>query len=254
MHSRHHQASKKTFPRTGKKIREKTVLPRSKSSSSSSPSSRTKKESSLRLSILGTPNVRVHASGKLKPIQITPRARNLLKKHPTLVRDFLDILTSVKIRGSAKKGAFAVSVFNPKDESGFHNGLFKLNIKGSNFLVKEVYNPAFPYDPHSQFVLHQKLQTLSPHLKRLNCGVLEYNFAWVGKGTSFLVSPFIQGITLEKWLQEDPSREKSQTYKRFLKSRKVLHENLGLKDVTTRNAMFNTRTGKITFFDLMPPK
>ena len=95
------------------------------------------------------------------------------------------------------------------------------------------------------------MQTLDPHLRKLNCGVLEYNFAWVGKGTSFLVSPFIQGITLEKWLQEDPKREKSETYMRFLKSRKILHENLGLKDVTTRNAMFNLRTGKITFFDLM---
>ena len=170
-----------------------------------------------------------------------------------MIKDFLGVLTKVKINGYAKKPGLEVSAFDPHDESSFHSGLFKLNVGGKRFLVKEVYSPVFPVNPHSQFVLHQKLQTLNHHLKRFNCEVASYLFAWEGKRTSFVVSDFIPGETLENWISKDSKREKSGVFNRFIKSRRILFDTFGIRDVTTRNVMFNPRTGKLTFFDLMPP-
>jgi hypothetical protein len=274
---------KQMFPKTGKNKKNNTtktpssISSRTNSSSSSkniksnsskisnSNSSRNASSSSIRkksiqakklfqLSALGTANIRIKASGKLKATQMTQRGKNLLEKNPKLVKDFLSILTTTKIKGFARKNALVLEAFDPHDKSRFHSGLFKMIVKGKNFLVKEVSSQAFPYNPHSQFVLHQKLQKINPHLKKFNCEVVPYIFAWEGKATSFLVSPFVKGITLEKWVSEKPEREKSDVFMRFIKASRILSNSLGIKDVTTRNVIYNPRTGKLTFFDLMPPK
>jgi hypothetical protein len=244
------RSSKQIFPRTGKKPKTKKE---SSSSTSSGSKARKKSQKAFQLSALGVSKLRLFLSGGLKPTQVTQRGKNVLDKNPKLVRDFLSILTTVKIRGNARKNGINVSIFDPHDESKFHSGLFKLVVKGKNFLVKEVQSQAFPYNPHSQFVLHQKLQTINPHLKKFNCEVCPYIFAWEGKSTSFLVSPFLNGITLEKWVSENPKREKSNTYRRFIKARRILNDSLGIKDVTTRNVIYNPKTDKLSFFDLMPP-
>jgi uncharacterized protein YjfI (DUF2170 family) len=79
-------------------------------------------------------------------------------------------------------------------------------------------------------------------------------FAWEGKRTSYLVSPFINGIILESWLKKNNNNENNDVFNQFLKARRILSDKFGIKDVTTRNVIYNPKTNHLTFFDLMPSK
>lgn len=237
-----------------KEVRKKATS--SKSSSSNLSPRKIKGVSSVDkarfvLSSLEVSGLRSLRSGALKQIQINSPGRAFLKKNPGLMRFFLKSIPEIKIRGGVKKGAVEISAFNPRDSSSFHSFMYLLRVKRKKFIVKELSNPVFPVDAHTQFVLHKKLASINPHLRRWNSEVLEYSFAFQNKRVSYLVGEFVGGITLEKWLRQDKRNENSAVFQRFLKAEKVLKKKLGIKDVTTRNVIYSPKTDKLVFIDLM---
>ncbi len=118
-------------------------------------------------------------------------------------------------RRKVKISSLSVELFDPKDQSKYHNYLYRITLGGKSFFVKELSSPSYPTDSITQFYLHDRLNLWNSELKKWKASVLPYNFAWKDNKVSFLVSTWVPGITLEKWLQTNPGVKKKLSTKDF---------------------------------------
>ena len=71
----YHQKSKKTIPRTGKILREKSQLTKSTDPKVLIKRKKRKANKAFKLLALGTPRLRIKSGGELKPTQLTLRGK-----------------------------------------------------------------------------------------------------------------------------------------------------------------------------------
>ncbi len=199
--------------------------------------------------------IRVTKSGLAKRIQMNESFRKILEKNPKIIKDFLDMYGKVKVFGFSQKGALAISYFDPKDNSKYHDHLYKISVKGKAILfVKVISNARYPIDGITQYNIHNSLKSAEPTLANWGCKVLQYTFAYNGRSESFLVAPFKEGILLEKWLKNNPANKGNGVYKRFLKIERFLKSSYNIHDLTTNNVIYNPKKDELVVIDLMPGK
>ena len=195
---------------------------------------------------------RVSRAGVPKGFQFNSEIVGLIAKYPRLIEDFLGMRLDCRRSGTSSRNRYlSVSLFDPKDESAQHNFLYKVSLKGRHFFVKEILDPVFPADARTQFALHDQLQVMNQVMKQWNARVLEYQIGWTSRKSSFLVSDWIEGMPLENWFRANAGRRVDDVYQRFLRMERLLKK-AGLKDITTRNVIYNSKTDELVAIDLMP--
>ncbi|MDD4251370.1 MAG: hypothetical protein PHX27_04230 [Candidatus ainarchaeum sp.] len=199
--------------------------------------------------------LRVNKDGSSKRLQLNSFFKKILVKHPTLIKDFLEIYGKVRIFGFAQKKGMQINYFNPKDNSMHHDHLYKVSIKGKTILfVKVVKHALPPTDAVSQYALHNVLLSTDPILKKWGCKMLSYSFAYNGKSESFLVAPFQEGVLLEKWLSNKKANKSNDVYQRFLKVERFLKTTFDVRDLSPRNVIYNPKKNELVVIDLMHGK
>jgi hypothetical protein len=196
--------------------------------------------------------LRLNTKATPKGMQFTSQFIKLIMRYPRLTSDMQALMEKAKISGKAFCSYLSIGIFDPKDKSSSHDRLYVANLKGLKFFVKEVRMPVKPQDAITQFSLHENLKEALGHLGRWNATVLTYDFAWRSKERSILAAKWIPGIQLEKWLSNKGNGENNNVFRRFLKIERYLKKKFGARDVTTKNALYNEKTGLITIIDLHP--
>ncbi len=197
-------------------------------------------------------NVRVSPTGTIKPVQVTDSFAKLLKKHPDFPKRISELFSQAKLRGSVNGKYFNLKYFDPKDESAHHDALFITIIGGKKFFVKNVKVLGYPADAVSQFITHDLMAKAQGHLRKFNARVLQYEYAWNRKDSSMVIARFEEGIILEKLIKNKTISTSGSVYKRFLKVERIVREVFGARDFTTRNVLYNRKTGELILIDLMP--
>lgn len=187
-----------------------------------------------------------------KGFQFSREFLKVLAEYPELVTDFLTLKSAANHSTETQRNRYlSVQRFDPNDNSRFHDALYRVRLKGNTFFVKEVRNPATPMDAISQFESHDRVTVLNHQMQPWGARVLEYHAAWKSKQESFLVSDWIQGVPLEQWLSLPQGHKKDEVYQRFLRTERFLTRQK-LRDVTTRNTIYNPKTDELVIIDLLP--
>jgi len=190
--------------------------------------------------------------GGPKSIQVAAEFSDYLKKNPSVLREFYKCYRTVRLTGEVKTSKLSVRVFDPKDASSQHDLLLEVSLKGKKYFVK-VAQPVQPNDSVTQFVTHILIQFARDKLAGLKVVPLEYVMAVNTKKNSFLVAEWVKGIQLENWLRADKRHLQSEVYGRFLKAERMLRQQYHVKDLTTRNTIYNPKTDILTLVDLKSP-
>ena len=187
-----------------------------------------------------------------KGFQFHPRMIEILWEYPTLVEDFFLARLAARRSGQpARTKRLKVELFAPDDKSKMHNYLYKVSYNGKNFFVKELLNPVYPVDAVTQFETHTRLVGINEVMRQWNARVLPYVVGWKDTKQSFLVSEWVKGIPLEHWLRVPQGRKTDEVYQRFLRMERFLKRHK-IKDITTRNVLYNSKTDELIAIDLMP--
>lgn len=198
---------------------------------------------------------RVRQSSKTnspKGFQFSPEFLEILVEYPELITDFLTLRTVAShITGIVRNRYLSIQRFDPGDQSKHHDVLYKVRLKGRAFFVKEVLNPATPVDAISQFEAHDRVTILNHQMQPWRARVLVYHAAWKSRQESFLVSEWVNGVSLENWLSQPQGPKKDEVYQRFLRMERFLKRQR-LRDVTTRNVIYNPKTDELMAIDLLP--
>ncbi len=193
-----------------------------------------------------------------KGFQFAPNALSIFERYPDIAYDFMNLRLECRRTGRPqKKSQLRVELFKPADapksagSEKFHNFLYKVRLFGRVYFVKELLDPTYPIDAVTQYEVHDSLAAVSSQIGMWNARVLQYPMGWRSRAESFLVSEWVEGVQLEKWLQIPKGRVTDEVYQRFLRIENLLKRH-GIKDITTRNVLYNSKTDELVVIDLLP--